>query len=490
MVIDYLILIGASLIIFSIVIAKMLDNAGIPALLLFIGIGMLAGSDGLGGIYFDDPTLAQSIGIVALVFILFAGGLDTNWKKSKKALAPSFTLATTGVLITALITGLFVKLIFDTSFLWGLLIGAIVSSTDASAVFSILRMGNINLKDNLKPTLELESGSNDPMAVFLTVGTIELLLNADKSFTDLIFYFLLQFGIGSLAGLGFGKLMVFLINKLKFSYEGMYPVFALALCFLIYSLPAAIDGSGFLAIYIAGIIVGNSQIIHKRALIRFFDGLAVLSQIAMFLTLGLLVFPSQLVNITFAGLLVSAILILVARPVSVFVSLIPFKYKFKDKIFISWVGLRGAVPIILATFPLIMGIKNSDLIFNLVFFVVLTSSFVQGWSINFFAKKLGLATPAPSNRKIPIEFTPDNDLTTEIIDLTISENSDVINKQIVELNFPADCRIILIWRDNNSIVPAGGTTFQPDDRILVLVNKENRESVLQIFNNAFVNKGV
>ena len=481
--IDYLLLTGAILILLSILIAKSLDRFGIPTLLLFIGIGMLAGSEGLGGIYFDDPSLAQSIGIISLVFILFSGGLDTNWKETKIAVKPAFTLATLGVLITAVIIALFVMLIFKTSFLWGLLIGSIVSSTDAAAVFSILRIGNVNLKKDLKPTLELESGSNDPMAVFLTVGTVELLLNADKSFLDLIIYFLLQFVIGAIIGLAFGKLMVYLINKLRFSYEGIYPVFALALCFLIYSIPPVISGSGFLSIYIAGIIVGNSKIVHQKVLIRFFDSLAVLSQIAMFLTLGLLVFPSRLMEVVWTGLLVSGVLIFIARPISVFISLIPFKYNIREKTFISWVGLRGAVPIILATFPLIMGIENSDLIFNLVFFVVLTSSLVQGWSLKYIAKQLGLAIFVKKSKQIPIEFTPDSDLDTELIDIVIDKNSKIINKQIIELNFPTDSRIILIWRNNNSIVPSGGTTFEVNDRLLVLVNKENRDTVNQIFSN-------
>lgn len=480
--IDYLLLTGAILLLLSILLAKSLDKIGIPTLLLFIGIGMLAGSEGIGGIYFDDPSLAQSIGIISLVFILFSGGLDTNWKETKIAVKPAFTLATLGVVVTAVIIALFVMLIFKTTFLWGLLIGSIISSTDAAAVFSILRVGNVNLKRDLKPTLELESGSNDPMAVFLTVGTIELLLNADKSFVDLIIYFALQFFVGAIIGLAFGKFMVYLINKLKFSYEGIYPVFALALCFLIYSVPTLVSGSGFLAVYIAGIIVGNSKIVHQKALIRFFDGLAVLSQIAMFLTLGLLVFPSRLMDVLWTGLLVSGILIFVARPISVFITLIPFKYNLKEKTFISWVGLRGAVPIILATFPLIMGVENSNLIFNLVFFVVLTSSLVQGWSLKFVSKKLDLAVTATKKRNIPIEFTPDSDLDTELIEIIIDENSEIINKQIVELNFPDNCRIILIWRNNNSIIPSGGTTFQANDKLLVLVNEENKNAVNEIFN--------
>lgn len=484
MVIDYLLLTAAILLLISIIIAKSLGNLGIPTLVLFIGIGMLAGSEGIGGIYFDDPHLAQSIGIIALVFILFSGGLDTNWNETKSSLKAALTLATLGVFLTAFIIALFIMLIFKTTFLWGLLIGSIISSTDAAAVFSILRMGNVHLKKNLKPTLELESGSNDPMAVFLTIGTIDLLLNPDKPFWYMVIFFILQFTIGGLVGLLFGKMMVYLVNKLKFSYEGIYPVFALALCFLVYSIPSIIGGSGFLAIYISGIIVGNSKIVHQKALVRFFDGLAVLSQIAMFLTLGLLVFPSRLQEVFWAGLLVSVILMFVARPLSVLVSLIPFKYSLKEKTFISWVGLRGAVPIILATFPLIMGVQNSDLIFNVVFFVVLTSSLIQGWPLNFFANKLGLAGTAKNDKRIPIEFTPDSDSATELIELIIDENSAIIDKQIVDLNFPEDCRIILIWRNDNSIVPSGGTSFQANDKLLILVNKENSSIINDIFESA------
>ena len=367
--IDILLLIGTILIIASILIAKLFHNIGIPTLLLFILVGMLAGSEGIGGIYFDDAQLAQSIGIIALVLILFSGGLDTNWSESKVVLKPALFLATVGVFITAIIIGIFVMLIFNTSFLWGLLIGSIISSTDASAVFSILRTGNIELKGKIKPLLELESGSNDPMAVFLTIGTIDLLLLPDGTFLHIASIFFIQLGVGSVLGFLGGKLMVYLINKLNFFYEGIYPVFALSIALFIYSLTSVIGGSGFLAIYIAGIILGNANFIHKRTLVRFFDGLSVLGQIAMFLSLGLLVFPSDLTRIMGVGLLLSGILIFIARPISIFITLIPFKFNIKEKIFASWVGLRGAVPIILATFPLLAGVTNSRVIFDVVFFI-------------------------------------------------------------------------------------------------------------------------
>ena len=479
--IDYLLLIGSVLVLTSIVFAKLLDNIGVPTLLLFIGVGMLAGSEGFGGIYFNDASLAQSIGIISLLFILFSGGLDTNWSESKQVLKPAFILATAGVLLTAVIIGIFVMFIFNTSFLWGMLIGSIISSTDAAAVFSILRVGNIGLKDKLKPLLELESGSNDPMAVFLTIGTIELLLSPDKSFSSLILIFVFQIGLGILLGLGGGKIMAYFVNKLKFFYEGIYPVFALSLAMLIYSLTAVIGGSGFLAIYIAGIILGNVQFVHKKALIRFFDGLAVLSQITMFLALGLLVYPSRLVEVIGLGLLLSGILIFIARPLSVFITLIPFKFSLKEKLFTSWVGLRGAVPIILATFPLLMGIDNSLLIFDLVFFIVLTSSLLQGWTINPMARLLNLSAPLMKKNQTPIEFSSSANDETDLIEFIVPFSSGMAGKQIVDLNFPEDSRIILVVRDEKNIVPSGGTILEEGDILSILVSKNNIDAVQKVF---------
>lgn len=480
--IDLLLLIGSILIIVSILFAKLFHNIGIPTLLLFILVGMLAGSEGIGGIYFDDAILSRSIGTIALVFILFSGGLDTKWSESKTSFKPAFTLATLGVLLTAIIVGLFVMLIFKTSFLWGFLVGSIISSTDAAAVFSILRTGNIGLKGRVKPLLELESGSNDPMAIFLTIGTIELLLQPEGSILHLLLIFFLQLGIGSALGFIGGKLMIYLINRLNFFYEGIYPIFALALSVLIYSFSTFLEGSGFLAVYIAGIMLGNGQFIHKKSLLRFFDSLAVLSQIAMFVTLGLLVFPSDLVPIIGTGLLLSAILMLIARPLSVFFTLIPFKFNLREKLFISWVGLRGAVPIILASFPLAAGVVNSRLIFNVVFFIVLTSTLLQGWSINFVSKLLNLARPAAKKIVVPIEFTSDNDTDTELIEIFIPHHSSVRGKQIVDLNFPEDTRIVLVVRDDKNIIPVGNTVLEEGDLLLLLANKKNKETVNEIFN--------
>ncbi len=480
--IEFLLLIGAVLIIISILLAKTFYNIGIPTLLLFIGVGMLAGSEGIGGIDFDNASLAQSIGIIALVLILFSGGFETDWTNSKPILKPAFFLATAGVLLTAVIMGVFIMLLLNTSFLWGFLIGSIISSTDAAAVFSILRAGNISLKGKLKALLELESGSNDPMAVFLTIVTIELILTPEKTITNLILMFIMQLGIGGAVGFLSGKAIVLIINRLKLFAEGIYPVMVLAMIFLVYSAAAVVGGSGFLAIYIAGVIMSSSQFVHKKSLTGFFDGLAILSQIAMFLTLGLLVYPSRLLYVIGSGMLISIILMIIARPISVFITLMPFrKLNIKEKILTSWVGLRGAVPIVLATFPLIMGVENSDLIFNLVFFVVLTSTLLQGWTINLASKLLGLSEPLTEKRNTPLEFKPNEKDDTELFELIVPFNSKIAGSQIVDLNFPSDSRIIMVTRNEKNIIPSGGTVLESGDILSILVNKNNSETIKNIF---------
>jgi potassium/hydrogen antiporter len=479
--IDFLLLSGSLLVIISLIIAKFSDNIGVPTLLLFIIVGMLAGSEGPGGIYFDDASLAQSVGIIALIFILFSGGLDTNWMETRLAVKPALLLSTTGVFLTALIVALFITIIFQVDFMWGFLIGSIISSTDAAAVFSILRTRKITFKGELRPLLEFESGSNDPMAIFLTIGSIEILRNPETGFFAILLMFIMQMGIGGAMGFALGKLIVYSINKIKFNYGGIYPVYVIAMSLLVYSATAVLGGSGFLAVYIAGIIVGNSIIVHKNGTKRFFDGLAVLSQISMFLTLGLLVFPSELMDITFTGLLIALILIVIARPASVFLSLMFFKFGVKEKLLISWIGLRGAVPIILATFPLIAGIENSLMIFNVVFFIVITSVIIQGWTITPAAKILGLTVPEKPNRSIPLKFEQTDGLDTELIDLIVPYQSKMVGKSIVDLRFPEESRIVVIWRDNQIIVPKGNTILEAADTLLILVNKSNLDAIRKIF---------
>ncbi len=479
--IEYILLVGSVLILISIAIARVSDNLGVPTLLLFLIIGMLAGSEGPGGIYFDDAGLAQSVGIIALAFILFAGGLDTRWRDVRPVFWQATSLATIGVLVTAVAVGLFASAALEISLLSGLLLGAVVSSTDAAAVFSVLRSRNVSLAGRLEQLLELESGSNDPMAVFLTVGIIQLMTIPETTIASIVILFVFQMTLGAVFGVVLGKAMVFLMNRLRLSYEGIYPVFALAFAGLIYGATATAGGSGFLAVYVAGIIAGHYEFVHKKSLLRFFDGLAWLSQIAMFLTLGLLVFPSHVIPVAGAGLLVSAFLMFVARPLSVFLSLMTARLRSVEKLFVSWVGLRGAVPIVLATFPLLAGLPDAGIIFNIVFFIVITSALLQGWSIPVVARHLGLEATTKTKRRYPIEFAPVEGVDTELVDLIVPYGSAVVGKSIIELALPQDSLLVLISRDDNFIVPSGGTVLQEGDTALVLVNKGTLPAIRSMF---------
>jgi cell volume regulation protein A len=476
------VLIGASiLLLISVLVSKISDRFGIPALLLFLVLGMLAGSDGFGGFYFDDPALAQFIGIIALVLILFSGGLGTEWDEVRPVLKEGLLLSTLGVLITAVVVGLFASALLGLSNLEGLLLGSIVSSTDAAAVFSVLRSKGVSLKGKLKPLLELESGSNDPMAIFLTIGLIQLITLPNSSGADLIGLFIQQMLIGALIGYVMGKVIFFLINHLKLGYEGLYPVLTLSLVFLTFGLTDLIGGSGFLAVYLAGIILGRRDFLHQKSLMRFHDGLAWIMQIAMFLTLGLLVFPSRLIPITGVGLLIAGCLMFLARPISIFISLLPSSLNWREKSYISWVGLRGAAPIILATFPLIAKLEQANLIFNVVFFVVLTSILLQGTSLTRMAKWLKVDAPIVPKRIYPIEFVPMGGLKGELKELPIPNESRMNGKAIFELGLPDDFLIILIARDNDFILPSGGTVLQSNDTLLVLSDKESFDKVMNQF---------
>ncbi len=473
-----IIFIGVSLLLLiSVLASKITDRLGVPALLLFLLIGMLAGSDGPGGIYFDDPGLAQFIGVVALILILFSGGLDTEWKSVRPVLREGLVLATLGVLITTVVLGGFIRFILGFSWLESLLVGAIVSSTDAAAVFSVLGSRGVNLKGRLKPLLELESGSNDPMAVFLTIGLLQLIMQPNASWWQLVPLFIQQMAVGAAAGYVMGLAAQFLVNRVRLGYEGLYPVLVFALVFFTYGVTNALGGSGFLAVYLLGVFMGRQDFIHKRSLLRFYDGMAWLMQIAMFLTLGLLVFPSRLVPILEPGLLVAAVLLLVARPASVFISLLPFRLESRQKLFLAWVGLRGAVPIVLATYPLLARLPKADLIFNIVFFVVLTSVLLQGTSIPFVARLLKVEAPLVPRRTYPIEYVPDKGYKNDLKELPIADGSPAVGKAIVELGLPAEFLVILIARENDFILPSGGTVLQAGDTLLVLSEKVAWETV-------------
>lgn len=473
MILDYFLLGSAVLILLSIIIAKVFHNLGLPTLVLFIALGMLAGSEGIGGIYFDDALTAQNIGIIALIFILFSGGLSTNLQDIKPVRFQALSLASIGVIISAFVFGVLASLLLNIDILYGLLLGAIISSTDAAAVFNVLRSKNVSLKNNLKPLLEFESGSNDPMAIFLTIGFIQVIINPSADWLSFVKLLVFQFGIGGIVGLSVGSLVVVLMNKINFENEGIYPVLLVGFAGMIYAATNLLGGSGFLAVYLTGISVGNKEFVQKKSLLRFFDGLAWLGQISMFLTLGLLVFPSHLLPIIGVGLVLSLILMFVARPLAVFISLaFSKKNGIKEKVFISWVGLRGAVPIILATFPLLAGVKYADLIFSVVFFIVLTSALLQGWSLTYVAKLLKLDAPFLKKIKSPIEFESKQNDQNDLYDFYIADNSTVAGKSVVEIGLPKDCLIVLINRNEQYVVPKGATIIEPGDILLILANKK------------------
>ncbi len=436
-------------------------------------IGILAGTEGIGGIEFDDPKIAQFIGVVSLNFILFSGGLDTNWSSIKPILWQGISLSTVGVLLTAVCLGLFAWQITDFTIYEGLLLGAIVSSTDAAAVFSILRSKNLGLKSNLRPTLELESGSNDPMAYFLTIAFLGLVLQPEQSVWTVVPLFLQQIIIGAVTGLLLGKLTKLIINKILLDFEGLYPVLAIAMMFFVFSFTDFIGGNGFLAVYLCAVYLGNQDLIHKKAIMKMFDGLAWLMQIVLFLTLGLLVYPSNILPVLGIGVLISAFLIFVARPLSVFVALLPFKMKMRRRWYISWVGLRGAVPIVFATYPLIAGIDKASMIFNIVFFVSLSSVLIQGTTLSLFAKWLHVALPEKVKPKSPVDLFLADDAKSIIREFSIAHSNPIINKRIVDLDFPKKAIIAMIKRGDKFITPNGATTIEPEDTLIVLSEDEN-----------------
>ncbi|MEI8217847.1 MAG: potassium/proton antiporter, partial [Elusimicrobiota bacterium] len=414
------------------------------------------------------------------VCILFSGGLETEWKSVRPVLREGVLLSTVGVLITAALLGGFVVVVFKFTIMEGLLLGAIVSSTDAAAVFSVLRSRKVSLAEKLKPLLEFEAGSNDPMAVFLTVGFLALITNPQATPAGMIPLFFLQMGVGALVGYLAGKGIVWVINNLKLEYDGLYPVLTMSMVLLTYAITDAVEGSGFLAVYIAGLMMGNTNFIQKRNIIHYHGGLAWLMQIAMFLTLGLLVFPSRLVPVAGTGLLLALFLIFIARPLGVFAALARSSLTVRQKLFVAWVGLRGSVPIVLATFPLLAGIANAELMFNIVFFIVLASTLLQGTSISAAIRFLGVGMPFSEKRTYPIEFSHTDDLNTRMLDHAVAFGSCMIGKMIFELGLPSDSLITLIVRNEDFIVPSGKTVIEEGDILLILVNNNNLVEVQQI----------
>ncbi len=398
---EYILIAIGLLLLISAFASKLANKFGVPALLLFLFIGMLAGSEGIGGLSFENYDIAKTIGDLALIFILFTGGLETEWKSIRPVLVQGLIMSTFGVALTMFFLGTFAWFMLGSfssvmvgsdgiNWIEGLLLGAIISSTDAAAVFSILKSSNLKLKGNLQPLLELESGSNDPMAVLLTTTLVNIVKTGDISFLNLGITLIAQLVIGIIGGYGFGRLMNWIINNIKVNAQGLYPVISLGQVLLTYSVITLLQGNGFLGVYVAGMVLGNSNFTYKKTILDFHDAISWLMQIGMFLLLGLLVFPSQLITVAPIAVIIALFLMFVARPLSVIIGLAMSPYNNAEKLFISWVGLRGAVPIILAISPIAVGIPDATTLFNVVFFIVLISVSIQGFSLGPAARWLKL----------------------------------------------------------------------------------------------------
>jgi len=488
--IDKLILLAAVLILMGILSSKISARLGLPMLVLFLVVGMLAGEAGIGGIAFDNAKAAHALGTLALALILFDGGLQTPVAAIREVWKPSALLATVGVLVTALVTGWAASHILDIPLLKGLLLGAIVGSTDAAAVFSLMRNAGIHIKARLKATLEIESASNDPMAIFLTVGLLEILVNGMEPGTGLLSLFAMQMGVGAVVGLGVGWVSVRLINRIQLVASGLYPVMVAACGLLAFGLAANLGGSGFLAIFLAGVVVGNNRFVFQRGTFLFHDGLAWLSQITMFAVLGLLVNPPALLDVWLEGLLISAVLVLVARPLAVVPILRLFGFDAREITLVSWVGLRGSVPIILAIFPLVFGLPGAALIFNVVFFVVLISATVQGSTLPWIARRLGLTENPPAAPAATLEITALGDVDADIVEYTLGNDSRAVGRRLARIALPDGVVAAMITRHNQVIPPRGSTQLLAGDHLFIVLRPETRAFVDAVFSQALAATGV
>ncbi|RTE87713.1 MULTISPECIES: potassium/proton antiporter [Gammaproteobacteria] len=468
------ILIAGGLLFVSIVATQVSVRSGAPLLLVFLVLGMLAGEDGILGLSFNNPDIALLIGSVALVIILFDGGLRTHPERFRVALAPAAALASVGVVITCLITGLTAAWLFNVGWVEGLLLGAILSSTDAAAVFSIFQTQGLKIKDRVASTLEIESGSNDPMAVMLTVVLVGVLANSEQKLdASVIFTFVQQAIVGAAVGYIGGRVFVKICKALKL-HVAFFPLLAVGGSILVYGLTAQLGGSGFLAVYLMGYLVGNARLPQVINILRVHDGLAWLSQIVMFLMLGLLMTPSKLIDIALPALSLAAILIFVARPIAVFVSLLPFKFPWRDRFFISWVGLRGAVPIVLALFPWIAGLENQERYFEIAFFVVLVSLMLQGWTITPFARKLGLEVPpdpAP-NVRFPVDQIASDDM-LELAAFHIDEDTPACDHHWNEISIAEPVEFAGLIRNGEWLRAMSNPVLSAGDTLLVLARTKD-----------------
>lgn len=475
------ILVGALLLLVSIVASDLSSRIGVPLLLVFLLLGMLAGEDGPGGIRYDDFDASYAVGTLALAVIIFDGGLRTRKETFRVALAPAVVLATVGVVGTAAVLGVFAAWVLGIGWLEGMLLGSIVGSTDAAAVFALLRTAGATLKQRIASTLEIESASNDPMAIFLTIALLEVLVAGGTSLDAAVLVtFVKQFGIGAVLGLAGGWLLVQLINRLTL-VGGLYPLLAAAGGLVVFALTARVGGSGFLAIYLAGLVLGNSPLRSGQNILRVHDGLAWLAQITMFVLLGLLLTPSQLLDVALPAFAISAFLMLVARPLAVSLCLLPFRFPWREHVYIGWVGLRGAVPVVLAMFPIIYGAEHARLFFNVAFFIVLVSLLLQGWTIAPAARWLQLEAPPSTEPLQRITLDVPGHYEHEILGYQVRSGSRIAGRALVDLVLPQGVQVMAIMRDGQAQPVQPGARFAAGDHVYLLAQADDLAHLSKLF---------